>query len=111
MGDRTGVVTYSALSREPLEKWRTTMANPLRRRWCLGYLQWLGRERLRVMGYDFDELHRQARALRPNTERLASDVVRRACGYGIRRVECRLMYPPAVGKAPVASELTAPIPR
>ena len=51
-GDPTGVRRYAGLSREPLEKWRTTIAGPVRSAWCRGYLRRVGDEPLAVMGYD-----------------------------------------------------------
>lgn len=55
-GDPTGVGLYSALSREPLDKWRGSIRTPVRRLWCERYLRWLGPQLLRTMGYDLDRL-------------------------------------------------------
>jgi hypothetical protein len=52
MGDPTGRKRYSALSAEPQQKWKGTLANPIRREWCRRYLRFLGPERLATMGYD-----------------------------------------------------------
>jgi hypothetical protein len=52
LGDPTGVVRYSELSSEPLTKWRQTITTPLRKSWCRHYLNWIGPERLSIMGYD-----------------------------------------------------------
>ena len=56
MGDPTGQKKYSALSSEPQQKWKGTLANPLRREWCRRYLRFLGAERLAAMGYDHRQL-------------------------------------------------------
>ena len=56
MGDPTGVQQYQVLSKEPLEKWKSVLTNPIRKAWCRRYLRWLGSERLATMGYDFQEL-------------------------------------------------------
>jgi hypothetical protein len=56
MGDPTGRKQYSTLSAEPEQKWKGTLANPLRRDWCRRYLRFLGTERLATMGYDLDRL-------------------------------------------------------
>jgi hypothetical protein len=53
------VRTYASLSREPVDKWRQTICNPVRRAWCARYLSWLGADRLAVMGYELDELQAQ----------------------------------------------------
>jgi Sulfotransferase family len=56
MGDPTGRTKYSTLSTEPQQKWKGTLANPLRREWCRRYLRFLGSERLATMGYDLDKV-------------------------------------------------------
>jgi hypothetical protein len=56
MGDPTGRRRYSALSSEPQQKWKSTLANPLRRAWCRRYLRFLGAERLMAMGYDLEQM-------------------------------------------------------
>jgi hypothetical protein len=76
MGDPTGVKRYSTLSTEPDDKWRTTLANPLRVEWCRRYLRFLGDDRLAVMGYDGDALREQLDALPIGTDELLGDVGR-----------------------------------
>jgi len=39
-----------------LIKWHAQLDTPVRRGWARRYLRWIGAERLRVMGYDIDEL-------------------------------------------------------
>lgn len=56
MGDPTGRRRYRTLDTAPLEKWRETIVNPIRREWCRRYLLYLGRDRLGAMGYDLDDL-------------------------------------------------------
>jgi hypothetical protein len=56
MGDPTGVDQYQVISKESLEKWKNTLANPIRKAWCRRYIRWIGRERLMLMGYDMDSL-------------------------------------------------------
>jgi hypothetical protein len=75
MGDPTGVHRYSEISAEPLEKWRATLANPYRKRWCRAYLRWIGPERLAVMGYELDDLLGQLDRVRASPRSMASDAV------------------------------------
>jgi hypothetical protein len=75
MGDPTGVHRYTTISDESLEKWRTTLANPYRKRWCRDYLRWIGAERLATMGYHYDELLSQLDALGTTSGSVASDAV------------------------------------
>jgi Sulfotransferase family len=91
MGDRTGTVAYTEISGEPIERWRATMANPLRKRWCAGYLRSVGPERLAAMGYDYEELARQVAGLRTRPAGIASDAARRAYGYGRMHAAGRLL--------------------
>ena len=58
LGDPTGVKNYRAVDTAPLEKWKTVINNPLRKIWCRRYLRWLGEDRLKIMGYDLNELSR-----------------------------------------------------
>lgn len=74
MGDPTGSRRYGHVSREPLEKWRQTICNPVRRMWCERYLRWLGRERLEVMGYSLDELLADLASVGRGSDRLGGDV-------------------------------------
>jgi Sulfotransferase family len=92
MGDPTGVLRYSALSSEPQEKWKATLANPLRKEWCRRYLRFLGDERLSTMGYDAKQIIRDlnaqptsAKALIPDLGRLLSDVAKEPIRIKVRR--------------------------
>ncbi len=78
MGDPTGVHRYSQLSTEPERKWRATLANPLRKAWCVRYLRLLGAERLATMGYDHSSIVAALRALPTTLDSLPSDVARMA---------------------------------
>ena len=83
MGDPTGRKLYSTLSTDPQHKWKSTLANPLRREWCRRYLRFLGAERLATMGYDLEamvaELDSQPASLdafAPDLWRAARDVAK-----------------------------------
>jgi len=90
MGDLTGTVAYSALSQEPIEKWRATICNPVRRAWCSRYLRWLGRERLAVMGYDVDQLREQLKTTSGCRYRTSDDVRIMAASLVRELVKARL---------------------
>jgi hypothetical protein len=59
MGDPTGSRLYQTLTTQPLTKWRGSIGNPFRKRWCRNYLEWIGPTRLDVMGYDLEALLRE----------------------------------------------------
>lgn len=76
MGDPTGPKRYSRLSSEPTEKWKTILANPLRRTWCRRYLRFLGEERLAAIGYDQAGLIRELDSLPLSLDSLLPDLAR-----------------------------------
>lgn len=56
MGDAAGTRAYTRLEAAPAQKWRATIGNPVRRLWAQRYLEWIGAERLALMGYDQGQL-------------------------------------------------------
>lgn len=92
MGDLTGAKLYSALSSAPQEKWKRTLANPLRKEWSRRYLRFLGEDRLAVMGYDAEQLTRELNAqptsfsdLVPDLGRLIGDLAKEPVRMQARR--------------------------
>jgi hypothetical protein len=83
-GDPTGVKAYDELTTRSVDKWRSTLANPFRKRWCRKYLHWIGAERLGMMGYQLDELLAQLDAVPAGTDRLGSDLVRSSSAWVVR---------------------------
>ncbi len=75
MGDKHGAKLYQTLNSEPLSKWQRTLANPLRKEAARRYLAWIGRERLRIMGYDADRLYADLNAVPSTTNNLAADTI------------------------------------
>lgn len=74
MGDPTEMRRRASLTEAPLHKWRTTLATPVRKRWCRRYLEWIGGRRLDIMGYDLDDLLDQLAAIPSRSGPVASDV-------------------------------------
>jgi hypothetical protein len=95
MGDRTGRKRYTSVTGESVSRWRETMRNPLRKRWCARYLRFVGPERLRAMGYDPDEIALELSSVKPGGALLASDAARRLYGYTHRRTPWNLSAPRA----------------
>ncbi len=93
MGDRTGTEQYSAVSTEPLDKWRSTLGTAYRKRWARGYLTRIGASRLEVMGYDYDQLRRDVGGLRATPRKLAPDIARSMHGALNQRLAGRLINP------------------
>jgi hypothetical protein len=80
MGDKVGTYRYVGLSSEPLEKWKSSLANPLRIRWSKNYLRWIGERRLEVMGYEATELLRSLDGLPRGRSLVVSDAMRMTYG-------------------------------
>ena len=79
-GDPSGVKRYGRVSSEPLEGWKRTLDNPVRKSWCRRYLHWIGRDRLAIMGYDLDDLVADLDSLPTSYRRVGSDVGRGCWG-------------------------------
>jgi len=74
--DPTGTKNYRTVDTTPLEKWKTVINNPLRKVWCKRYLNWLGKERLKVMGYDLNTLLHEIDSTGMTFNNILSDIVR-----------------------------------
>jgi sulfotransferase family protein len=74
-GDPTGQQAYKKVDSRPLEKWKASYCNPLRKRWARRYLKWLGQERAETMGYDLAELQSQLAECSVSTRRLLVDLL------------------------------------
>lgn len=75
----------------PLDRWRDTMANPLRKRWSKAYLRWIGEDRLHRMGYELSELMKAVEAIPSSSRNLGSDVWLSARGSMISQLRSRLI--------------------
>lgn len=106
MGDPTGTHAYSALSTEPVTKWRRSISNPLRRAWCHRYLQWIGGERLAAMGYDLDDLDRQLAQTGNTGARVVDDAYR--MGKSLVREVIKAHVPTSASRASTWSAVLRP---
>lgn len=89
-GDPTGVQRYSAISREPLDKWQRTIHNPVRRAWTASYVRWIGAERLAVMGYRLDDLLDELHGAPADHDRIWEDAGRLAASLARDLVKARI---------------------
>ena len=80
MGDPTGTKQYNMLTQKPADKWKKTMANPIRKFWCRRYLLWLGKYRLNIMGYDQAHLLNELKEIPTSYKYLVSDIFRMLLG-------------------------------
>jgi hypothetical protein len=76
VGDTRGTRRYRTISTEPLDKWKNTLTNPLRKAWANRYLDWLGEERLAHQGYDLHELKAELATVPTSPDHLAGDLAR-----------------------------------
>lgn len=76
MGDPTGVKQYKTVSTDSLQKWQSTMANPWRKHWSKQYLNWIGQDRIELMGYDFNELHEELSHIKIGKKHFINDIAR-----------------------------------
>jgi hypothetical protein len=81
MGDPTGTSRYEKITAESLERWKTTLRTPVRKRWCHSYLERIGEARLSTMGYELQELIGALDAVPISARRLPSDLARGAYAW------------------------------
>lgn len=91
MWDPTGTKRYQEVSQEPMERWKSTMAGPVRKWWCRRYLRWLGMERLAVMGFDLNQLLVELDSIPNRYSTIPSDVLRMLFGLAVRTFEPWIM--------------------
>lgn len=79
-GDQSGTREYHTLSTAPLQKWKTILSNPIRKKWSKNYLRWIGENRLSAIGYSLDDLIRQIDSLHGPWQGVGADLGRMAFG-------------------------------
>ena len=86
-GDPSELGKASAISAGSADRWRATIANPVRTEWSRRYLEWIGTERLALMGYDRDQLLAELESMRAvRWQEAPVDLLRLAAS---RRVEAK----------------------
>jgi hypothetical protein len=91
VGDPTGVLQYPRVSREPVDRWKATLASPVRKAWCRRYLDWIGGQRMSVMGYDVDVLRKELDATPSRGGSLVPDLWYTTKGLVAVSVEPRIL--------------------
>jgi hypothetical protein len=91
VGDQKGTREYDGISLAPLVKWRTTLANPIRKTWCRRYLGWIGSTRLATMGYDKDILESELGSIPYSSRFVGSDLVQIAYDIAYHLLEFRII--------------------
>lgn len=81
LGDKSGTSSYRAISEEPLAKWRKTVCNPIRKRWMINYINWIGKDRLQAMGYDYVEIKKDLVITPMSYDHISSDMLRTAYSW------------------------------
>ena len=74
LGDKTGIERFSEVSAEPTEAWKKAFASPLRKLWARRYLEWLGDETLKLLGYESAALLRELDSISSSFGQTMNDV-------------------------------------
>jgi hypothetical protein len=72
---------YQQIRADSIDKWRQHTSSFVRKEWCRRYLQWLGADRLALMGYDLDKLLDQLAEAKGSTGFFGGDVLHLLRGY------------------------------
>jgi hypothetical protein len=89
LGDKSGKALYSNVDSGPLAKWEDWVCNPIRRKWCNDYLDWIGASRLQIMGYSMKQMKERLMDTHVNLDRIPSDL-KRIIREAIRRKVIKL---------------------
>jgi hypothetical protein len=112
LGDRWGAARFDQVSAAPLDEWPSHYDTSVRRLWARRYLDWLGDDRLAVMGYDRADLLDQIKGQRGG--RIGSDLVRALYGSLYTRLNTSILDHSAgslLGRRPAAEPILArPVP-
>jgi len=76
MGRKMGSAVRPGLDTASLTRWKSVLNNPIRKKWCRQYLDWVGAERLSHMGYDLNELQADLNTVPSTAKLIVSDVIR-----------------------------------
>jgi hypothetical protein len=90
-GDPTGVKQYKSVSKEPLEKWRQILTNPIRKLWCQHYMLYIGEKNLSIIGYDLNYLLVELKNNKSNFRKVVSDLSRIIFGIFYCALDPRLL--------------------
>ena len=82
---------YQVIRQKPLNKWRLILTNPIRKIFCLRYLNWIGHEQLSIMGYDKDQLVNELHDTPINFHYFIQDLYRMPYGMIYNTFELRLL--------------------
>lgn len=93
--DPTGIKRYQSISSQPLAQWAEAFKTPLRRQWARRYLQWLGGERLEIMGYDGRALLDELDAAPTDRSQIARDARSMLIQLALVNARARLLRQPS----------------
>lgn len=98
LGDPTGINDYNKISRDPIEKWKKTIINPFRVRWATNYIKWLGKKRLRSIGYDYNFILKELKSSKFTPKFLAIDSIKIMYGFLYNWAEINIHIEKIAGK-------------
>lgn len=73
-GDSSAFGKYRTITTDSVEKWKNVLSNPWRKYRCRSYLRWIGKRRLKVIGYDLDELIKELNGVPTRWSGMMSDM-------------------------------------
>jgi len=80
------------LNEDSIPKWLLTFNNSYRKRWAKKYLNWIGNERLCIMGYDKDKIISDLESIPNRNRKVISDLAVCAANQTAKWFELRLIF-------------------
>lgn len=92
MGDKKGDEKEDGISDNSIGAWKKTLCNPVRVYWAKKYLNWIGKERLKIMGYDIHQLCEELDNQPMSGRYMLSDVLAMLFGLVYVIVDFRIIH-------------------
>lgn len=74
LGDPSANQQVTEIRDSGTDKWKSTLNNPLRLIWAYRYIDWIGSERLSIMGYDYSEIKAEIKAIQIQPSNIIKDM-------------------------------------
>jgi hypothetical protein len=93
MGDPTGIKEYSGITKNPLEKWKSVIDNPVRKWYLKRYIKQIDSDILETQGYDKTTILREIESLKINKCRnVPQDTIDLGYAFLVRKCKANIFF-------------------
>ncbi|MCS3955383.1 hypothetical protein GGP81_001908 [Salinibacter ruber] len=74
-GDQSGKKRFDEISDASVDNWKKKISNVTQKKWCEGYLEWIGKERMNKMGYNYEKTKSDLAGLKVGVKGTVADAL------------------------------------